>query len=159
MATSYLYHLLLLAGWVFIMARGFSSCVAWSLECWLSSCSLRVYVNSCPVACGILVLQPGIEPTSPALEGGFLTTRPPGKWSKSRSVVSDSLRPQWNSPGQNIGVRRLSLLHGIFPTQRSNQGLLHCRWILYQLSHKGSRPSRRSYVFFLLIPYFTIFNR
>ena len=32
-----------------------------------------------PVACGILVLQPGIKPVSPALEGGFLTMGPPGK--------------------------------------------------------------------------------
>ena len=32
----------------------------------------------------------------------------------------------------------LSLLQGIFPTQGSNLGLPHCRWILYQLSHKGS---------------------
>ena len=31
----------------------------------------------------------------------------------------------------------LSLLQGIFPTQRSNPGLPHCRQILYQLSHKG----------------------
>ena len=29
----------------------------------------------------------------------------------------------------------LSLLQQIFPTQESNQGLLHCRWILYQLSY------------------------
>ena len=43
-----------------------------------------------------------------------------------------------NSPGQNTGVDSLSLLLGIFPTQESNQGLLHCTWILYQLSHKGS---------------------
>ena len=35
-------------------------------------------------------------------------------------------------------VGSLSLLQGIFPTQGSNPGLLHCRWILYQLSHKGS---------------------
>ena len=34
---------------------------------------------SCPVACGILVPRPGIEPMSSALEGGFLTTGPPGK--------------------------------------------------------------------------------
>ena len=27
---------------------------------------------------------------------------------------------------------------GIFPTQGSNPDLQHCRWILYQLSHKGS---------------------
>ena len=31
-----------------------------------------------------------------------------------------------------------SLLQGIFPTQGSNTGLLHCRQILYPLSHQGS---------------------
>ena len=54
-----------------------------------------------------------------------------------------SLRPYglcspWHSAGQNTGVGSLSLLQGIFPTQGSNPGLLHCRQILYQLSHKGS---------------------
>ena len=44
----------------------------------------------------------------------------------------------WNSPGQNTGVGSLALLQWIFLTQESNQGLLHCRQILYQLSHKGS---------------------
>ena len=61
----------------------------------------------------------------------------------SRSVVSNSLQPHglyspWNSLGQNTGVGSLSLLQGIFPTQGSNPGLLHCRQILSQLSHKGS---------------------
>ena len=32
----------------------------------------------------------------------------------------------------------LFLLQGIFPTQGSNPGLLHCRQILYHLSHKYS---------------------
>ena len=32
----------------------------------------------CSKACGILVPRPGIEPASPALEGGFLTTGLPG---------------------------------------------------------------------------------
>ena len=32
----------------------------------------------------------------------------------------------------------LSLLQGIFPTQESNWGLLHCRQILYQLSYQGN---------------------
>ena len=63
---------------------------------------------------------------------------------ESRSVVSGSLRPRglyspWNSPGQNTGVGSLSLLQGIFPTQGSNPGLLHCRRILHQLSH-GEGP-------------------
>ena len=38
----------------------------------------------------------------------------------------------------NTGLGGLSLLRGIFLTQESNQGLLHCRQILYQLSHQGS---------------------
>ena len=36
------------------------------------------------------------------------------------------------------GVGSHSLLQGIFPTQESNPGLLHCRQILYHLSHQGS---------------------
>ena len=45
----------------------------------------------------------------------------------------------WNSLGQNTAVgSSLSLLQGILPSQGSNPGLLHCRWILYQLSHRGS---------------------
>ena len=52
--------------------------------------------------------------------------------SESHSFVSDSLRSHrlyspWNSPGQNTGVGNFSLLQGIFPTQRSNPGLSHCR--------------------------------
>ena len=42
----------------------------------------------------------------------------------------------WNSPGQNTGVGSHSLLQGIFPTQGSNPGLLHCRWILHQLRYQ-----------------------
>ena len=63
--------------------------------------------------------------------------------SESYSVVPDSLQAHglyspWNSPGQYTGVGSLSLFQGIFPTQRSNPGLLHCRQILYQLRHKAS---------------------
>ena len=60
--------------------------------------------------------------------------------------MSDSLRPRelqparllcpWNSSGKNIGVGCHSLFHGIFPTWGSNQSLLHCRQILYCLSHQ-----------------------
>ena len=63
--------------------------------------------------------------------------------SVSHSVMSDSLRPHGlyspqKSLGQNTGVGSLSLLQGIIPTQGSVPGLPHYRWILYQLSHKGS---------------------
>ena len=43
-----------------------------------------------------------------------------------------------DSPGKNTGVDCHALLQGIFLTQGSNPGLLHCRWILYRLSHQGS---------------------
>ena len=64
--------------------------------------------------------------------------------SESCSAMSNCLLPHgvyspWNSPGQNTGMgTSRSLLQGIFPTQGSNPGLPHCRWILYQLSQKGS---------------------
>ena len=64
------------------------------------------------------------------------------KW-KLLTVVSYFLQlyglySRWSSPGQNTGVGSRSLLQGIFPTQGLNLGLPHCRWILYQLCHKGS---------------------
>ena len=40
----------------------------------------------------------------------------------------------WDSPGKNTGVGCHFLLQGIFQTQESNPGLLHCRQIIYQLS-------------------------
>ena len=46
----------------------------------------------------------------------------------------------WDSPGKNTGVGCHFLLQRIFPTQRSNPylwHLLHCRQVLYPLSHLG----------------------
>ena len=74
---------------------GFSSCGAQAPEracsrarglcsLWHTGSLVEAHRLSCPMACGILVPQPGIEPASPALEGVFLTTGPPGK-SPSRS--------------------------------------------------------------------------
>jgi len=70
----------------------------------------------------------------------------------SHSVVSHSLWPHgllparllcpWNSPGKNTGVGDHSLLQGIFSTQRSNPGLVHCRQIHYHLNHQGSLWTR-----------------
>ena len=54
------------------------------------------------------------------------------------TLCNHGLYSPWNSPGHNTGVGSLSLLQGIFPTQGSNPGLLHCGRILSQLSHKGS---------------------
>ena len=61
----------------------------------------------------------GIKPRSPVLQADSLPSEPPGK-------------------PKNTRVGSLSLLQGIFLTQKSNWGLLHCRWILYQLSYQRS---------------------
>ena len=63
--------------------------------------------------------SPGIEPRSPTLQADSLPAEPQGK-------------------PKNTGVGSPSLLQQIFLTQESNQGLLHCRRILYQLSYEGS---------------------
>ena len=66
---------------------------------------------------------PGIEPRSPALQANFLPTEPQGK-------------------PKNTGKGSLSLLQWILPTQELNQGLLHCRQMLYHLNHQGSPQGR-----------------
>ena len=63
--------------------------------------------------------NPGITPRSPTLQADSSLSEPPGK-------------------PKNPGVGSLPLLQETFPTQGSNWGLLHCRWVLYHLSHPGS---------------------
>ena len=65
----------------------------------------------------------------------------------SHLVISSSFRPHglklsrilfpWDFPGKNTGMGCHSFLQGIFLTQGLNPHLLHCRQILYQLSHRG----------------------
>ena len=65
--------------------------------------------------------------------------------SESRSIVSNSLRPH-GSDSSIHGILQAKILEWvavpfssrIFPTQGSNLGLLHCRWVLYQLSYQES---------------------
>ena len=51
---------------------------------------------------------------------------------------------------KNTGVGSLSLLQWIFLTQELNRYLLHCRWILYQLSYQGSPHSFQMLYLFML---------
>ena len=57
-------------------------------------------------------------------------------------MVSDSVTlwiiQSMEVSSQITGVGTHSLLQGIFLTQGSNPGLLHCRQILYQLNHQRS---------------------
>ena len=67
------------------------------------------------------------------LLGIFLTQESP-------TLQADSLPAEPPGKPQNTGVGSLSLLQWIFLTQELNRGLLHCRWILYQLSYQALVP-------------------
>ena len=58
------------------------------------------------------------------------------------ALQADSLPSELPGKPKNTGVGSLSLFQGIFPTRESNRGLLHHRWILYQLSYQRSPDSR-----------------
>ena len=62
----------------------------------------------------------------------------PGIKHRSLALQADSLPSEPPEKSMNIGMGSLSLLQGIFQTQELNWGLMHCRWILYQLSYQGS---------------------
>ena len=62
----------------------------------------------------------------------------PGIKSRSPTLQIDSLPAEPQGKPKNTGMGSLSFLQQIFLIQESNQGLLHCRQILYQLSSQGS---------------------
>ena len=74
----------------------------------------------------------GIKPRSHALQTDSLPSVPPGK-------------------PRNTEVGSLSLLQGIFLTQELNQGVLHCRPILYQQSYREAQECRRPKLKFMLL--------
>ena len=61
-------------------------------------------------------------------------------WTVARQALGSSAttRKSLEFSRKNTGVGCCSLLEGIFLTQGSNPGLLHCGQILYHLSHQGS---------------------
>ena len=98
-------------------------------------------------------------PTSPlttSLPAGTPFAPLPHASMLSHSVVSKSLGPfglevtmllcPWDFSGKNTGVGCHFFFQDIFPTQGSNLWLLcllHCRQILYLLSHREARLHRR----------------
>ena len=56
---------------------------------------------------------------------------------QSHGLYPTRLPCPWHSPSKNTRVGCHFLLQGIFPTQGSNSGLLHCKQIFHHLSHQG----------------------
>ena len=91
-----------------------------------------------------------MEPRSPVLQADSLPAEPQGKLivylsesevAQSCPILCDPMDTRllcpWDFLGKSTGVGCHFLLQGIFPTQGSNPGLLHCRQTLYRLSHQG----------------------
>ena len=78
---------------------------------------------------------PECRTAQPFPSSGNLST--PGIEPRPFILQADSLPSGYQGSPRITGVGHLSLLWQIFPTQESNQVLLHCRRILYQLSYQG----------------------
>ena len=108
-----------------LRSRSFSCCRAPALghvgpviailEPWSPCSGVVAHGLRCSEACGIFP-EPGIEPVSPALAGGFFTTGPPGKPLQLVFTVSHEifLVRHWGSLVEACGIW--------FPDQGSNLG-------------------------------------
>ena len=106
----------LMRNWTWVL--GSASTETWPLDCQGILSGTRNWIFSWSQSC-VLVPQSGPTLCDP------MDFSPPGPLSV-------------NSLGKNTGVGGHSLLQEIFPTQWLNPGLLHCRQILYHVSHQGS---------------------
>ena len=99
-------------------------------------CDAKKAARQTPLSMGILQAKI-LEWVSTSSSRGSSQLRDP---TRSSALQVDSKLPELPGKLKNTGVGSLPLLHGNFPNQESNWGLLHCRQILYQLSYQG-RPS------------------
>ena len=102
--------------------------------------------NSC-VHC---LLECLVSPLSP-VKAKFLFFVSPDMCSGAHWITAATISKNYDVSGPYAAS--LSLLLGIFPTQELNQDLLHCRWILYQLSYQESpwyfQPSPKLYIWWI----------
>ena len=103
-------------------------------------CSMRALGLNCPAACGILVPWPGTEPTSRALEGGFLTSGLPGKFPQKRNLN----QPVWNF----LVINNEVMSHRFLPDRKGN---LHGKTFAFPSPPKDLGPKQTiNQSFFLL---------
>ena len=94
-----------------VVARGLRSCGSQAIERRLSSCGARA-----SLLCGMWDLRPGpgLEPVSPAVAGGFLTTAPPGK----------ALTPSFNQLASFSFLKSLSKIRSFLLLYHASSWLL-----------------------------------
>ena len=90
------------------------------------------------MACGILVPWPRIETISPAVEGWFLTTEPPGKSLVSFTISKSKSVPYWGESAHPSGWEMARGKHGSGLTQQRMCRDIHGPWWI--VSHNRYRP-------------------
>ena len=65
---------------------------------------------------------------------------------RSHTLQADSLPTEPQGKPKNTGVGSLFLLQLIFLVHESNRGLLHCRWIIYQLSYQEEVKLNKDFI-------------
>ena len=122
---------------IFIEGQVYTSdmmCCAQSLSCVQPFVTPWTVACQAPLSMGILQARI-LEWVAMTFPRG--SSQPRDQTQVSR-IVGDSLSSEPPGKPMNTGVGSLSVLQGIFLTKGSNQGLLHCRQIVYQLSYQGS---------------------
>ena len=104
----------------------------------ITDSSLRPFSYACLLS---LVFRCSYTLKVPGRHGGGLVAKFCQTLATLWTIACQAVCP-WDFPGKNTGVSCRALLQGIFPTQGSNPGLLHCRQILYHLNHQGSSWKR-----------------
>ena len=101
-----------------------------------SCLTLRPHGLACQVPLSMGILQARI------LEWVVMPSSRGSSWPRDRTQVSRISGRFFTisdtREAQNTGIGSHALLQGIFPTEVSNPSLLHCRRILYHLSHQES---------------------
>ena len=113
------------------------------IKIWKKRRKRKKVTQSCPTLCSPIDYSPWSSPGQNIRVGSFSLLQvifsTPGTEPRFPTLQVDSSPAEPQGKPKNTGVGSLSLLQWIFLIQESNQGLLYCRQILYQLSSQGSR--------------------
>ena len=132
------------------------SCLTTSYLPWFMDLTFQVPMQYCSLQHQTLLLSPVTSTAGYCFCFGsipsfflelFLHWSPVAYWTPTDLGSSSSVSYHfafsyysWGSQGKNTEVVCHSLFQGVFLIQGLNWGLLHCKKILYDLSHLGSPP-------------------
>ena len=107
-------------------------CCVYLLKSYLTLCNPWTIAHQTPLSMGILKAR---IPEWIAMPSSRRSSQPRDH-SRSPTLPVDSLPSETPGKSKNTGVGSRSILQGIFPTQKANQGLFHYRQVLYQLNDR-----------------------